>query len=94
MNLAKFVITTRNESLEQDEMNSILINLDHVISVKPIKMTLSNRDVVDGYWIRLSNGKKYRAIQVPKIIHSNLEENLSEIKKSDSNKHSFNITMN
>ena len=60
MKLAKFVITTRNESLEQDEMNSILINLDHVISVKPIKMTLSNRDVVDGYWIRLSNGKKYR----------------------------------
>ncbi len=90
MNLAKFIIMSRNESLEQDEKTSILINLEHIISVKPIKMSTTNRDIIDGYWIRLSNGKKYRAIQVPKIILSNLEESLTEIKKNDSSVHAFN----
>lgn len=80
---------TRNESLEQDEKSSILLNLEHIISVKPIKMTTAERDVIDGYWIRLSNGKKYRAIQVPKIILENLEESLTAINKNDSSIHAF-----
>lgn len=89
MNLKKFTILTRNNSLEEDERTSILINLEHIISVKPIKMTTDTRDVIDGYWIRLSNGKKYRAIQLPKIVLENLEEPLTKVKTNDELTHSF-----
>jgi len=89
MNLKRFTILTRNASLEQDERTSILINLEHIISVKPIKMTTESREIIDGYWIRLSNGKKYRAIQLPKIVLENLEEPLTSVKKNDELTHSF-----
>lgn len=89
MNLKRFTILTRNTSLEQDERTSILINLEHIISVKPIKMTTESREIIDGFWIRLSNGKKYRAIQLPKIVLENLEEPLTTIKKNDELTHSF-----
>lgn len=91
MNLKRFTILTRNNSLEQDERTSILINLEHIISVKPIKMTTDTRDVIDGFWIRLSNGKKYRAIQLPKVVLENLEEPLTTVKKNDELVHSFEI---
>lgn len=89
MNLKKFTILTRNTSTEQDERSSILINLEHIISVKPIKMTTDTREVIDGYWIRLSNGKKYRAIQLPMIVLENLEEPLTKVKTNDDLIHSF-----
>jgi len=90
MKLKKFVILTHNEAQQSDEKTTILINLEHIISVKPIKMITDNREVVDGYWIRLSNGKKYRAIQVPPIILENIAEELPAIQKNDELDHSFN----
>ena len=89
MNLKRFTILTRNTSLEQDERTSILINLEHIVSVKPIKMTTESREIIDGFWIRLSNGKKYRAIQLPKIVLENLEEPLTSVKTNDELTHSF-----
>lgn len=83
MNLKRFTIITRNDAQQTDEKISMLINMEHIISVKPIKMTTEHRDVIEGYWIRLSNGKKYRAIQVPKIILETLNETLPEIQKSN-----------
>lgn len=82
MLLKPFTIITHNESLQIDEKTPIIINLDHLISVKPIKISTKSRDVIEGYWIRLSNGKKYRAIQVPDIILDTLKENLPEIQKN------------
>jgi hypothetical protein len=90
MNLKKFVIITRNESIQADEKTSILFNLEHIVSVKPIKVTTQTREVIDGYWIRLSNGKKYRAIQVPKVILDCLDESVPSIHKSDDETPSFN----
>jgi hypothetical protein len=89
MNLKKFTIISHNEAQQVDEEATILINLEHIVSVKPIKMSTTNRTVVDGYWIRLSNGKKYRAIQVPEIILDNLQEELPAVKKNDNAEHSF-----
>lgn len=89
MILKKFTIITHNEAQQIDEKTGILINLEHIISVKPIKLTTMDREVIDGYWIRLSNGKKYRAIQVPNIILETLEEDLSAVHKSDDTEHSF-----
>ena len=42
----------------------IVFNLDHIVSVKPINIMIRG-DVVKGYWIRLSNGKKYKALEIP-----------------------------
>ena len=47
--------------------------LDHLVSVKPIKMMI-NDHLLDGYWIRTSNGKKYRAIEIPQELNQLLEQ--------------------
>ena len=49
-------------SAEQEEAN--LINSQHIVSIKPIRVVLKE-NLFEGYWIRLSNGKKYRALDVP-----------------------------
>ncbi len=91
MDLKRFTIITRNEAQQTDDKTTMLINLEHIISVKPIKLATAEREVIDGYWIRLSNGKKYRAIQVPKIILDSISEEIPAIQKSDEPTHSFNI---
>ena len=82
MILKPFTIISHNESLQVDEETPILINLEQLISVKPIKISTENRDIIDGYWIRLSNGKKYRAIQVPDVILEALKEDLPEVQRN------------
>ena len=79
-----------NDNQQTTERSSILINLEHIVSIKPIKMTTKDQVVIDGYWIRLSNGKKYRAVQVPKMILDSFEESLPAIQKNDEAAHSFN----
>lgn len=67
----------------------MLINGDQIVSIKPIKMTTEERDVLDGYWIRLTNGKKYRALQIPASLQVYFDETLTDIKKSDDSSPSF-----
>lgn len=76
MSLAKFVILTENTSLQTDEATAMLINLDHIISLKPIKITTTDRRLLQGYWLRLSNGKKYKALQVPNEIKELLSQEI------------------
>lgn len=90
MMLKRFTILTRNEGQQTEEHTSMLINLEHIVSIKPIKLTTTEREVIDGYWVRLSNGKKYRAIQVPKIILESLDDDITAVKKNDEATHSFN----
>ncbi len=84
------LLRNRLKAQQIDEKTNILINLEHIVSVKPIKLSTAKREVIDGYWIRLSNGKKYRAIQVPKLILEELNQDLPAIKKSDELNSSFN----
>jgi len=76
MNLQKFTILNVNESRQVQEEVDILINTSHIVSLKPIKMTTAEMRVVDGFWIRLSNGKKYKAIRVPEFVKMALNEAL------------------
>ena len=55
----KFSILTNNEAQQSQEVISMLINVDQIVSIKPIKMMLEDREVIDGFWLRLTNGKKY-----------------------------------
>lgn len=91
MNLMKFTILNKNDNQQSEEKTSILINSDHIISVKPIKMTTADRNIIDGYWLRLSNGKKYKAIQVPEIIKKTFHNELPSISINDSLFHELNI---
>lgn len=53
-----------NFATASEEEQTMIINLDHIVSVKPIRINRPDK-LIDGYWIRTSNGKKYRATIIP-----------------------------
>lgn len=78
MNLKKFKIVSPRDVQSVDNVYEVvLLNLDHIISVKPIKMVIEDK-VANGFWIRTSNGKKYRAIEAPSAILDLLSEDMSQ----------------
>jgi hypothetical protein len=59
MNFRKFkILGTEGEEIE------VLFNLDHIISIKPIRISRPDK-LLNGFWIRTTNGKKYRASTIP-----------------------------
>lgn len=72
----KFKILNHNEAHQIEEQVDLLININHIISIKPIRMTNSKRQVIEGYWIRLTNNKKYKAISIPESISEVFKEDL------------------
>lgn len=50
----------------------ILFNLEHIISIKPIKISRPDH-LIEGYWIRTTNGKKYRATVIPSELEHMLD---------------------
>ena len=72
----KFKILNRNESHQIEEQIEMLININHIVSIKPIKMTNDKREVIDGYWLRLSNNKKYKAVSIPESIKETFNQDL------------------
>ena len=68
MKIKRFKIVSPRDVQSTDNVyETLLLNLDHIISLKPIKMVIEDK-VVDGYWIRTTNGKKYRAVEIPKEL--------------------------
>lgn len=65
MKFQKFTIfnpkTAPGQESEEIEM---LFNLDHIISIKPIRISRPDK-LLNGFWIRTTNGKKYRAAKIP-----------------------------
>lgn len=81
MSLKKFVILTESQGVSSE--STILLNTNHIISIKPIRMTVSDQRIVEGYWIRMTNSKKYRATQVPMIIRDLLDTEILPKQFSD-----------
>jgi len=74
--ILKFSILNSKEQLSSKyEVTSMLINIDHIVSIKPINIVVSG-NLLKGFWVRLSNGKKYKALNLP--------EKLAEILADDS----------
>jgi hypothetical protein len=72
MSLLKFKIVSPKDGQSVDNIfETLLINTEHIISLKPIRMVVDEK-LVMGYWIRTSNGKKYRAVEIPEILKSTL----------------------
>jgi hypothetical protein len=65
MKFRKFTIFNAKPSPGQEaEEIEVLFNLDHIISIKPIRISRSDK-LLNGFWIRTTNGKKYRASKIP-----------------------------
>ncbi len=68
MSIMRFKIVSPRDVQSTDNVyETLLLNLNHVISLKPIKMVIEDK-VINGYWIRTTNGKKYRAVEIPKAL--------------------------
>lgn len=83
MELKKFTILNVSNSHQAQEEVDIILNLSHIVSIKPIKMTTTDMRVIEGYWIRLTNGKKYKAVNIPDVIQEIFNENLPSTKYVD-----------
>ena len=57
----------------QETEVEVLFNLDHIISIKPIRINRPDR-LLNGFWIRTTNGKKYRASKIPDELLSVIGE--------------------
>ena len=69
MEFLKFTIL--DEKADQQigvKEQAILFNRNHIVSIKPINILVSEGDVIKGYWIRTTNGKKYKATSIPADI--------------------------
>lgn len=68
MALERFKIVSPKDGQSVDNIfETLLINTDHIVSLKPIKMVVDEKLVL-GYWIRTTNGKKYRAVEIPELL--------------------------
>lgn len=57
----------------QENEVEVLFNLDHIISIKPIRISRPDK-LLNGFWIRTTNGKKYRASKIPDELLSVIGE--------------------
>ena len=88
MDFKKFTILNASSSHQGQEEIDILINPSHIVSIKPIKMTTTDLRVIEGYWIRLTNGKKYKAIKIPDSIKDVFSEHLPNAQYADTDTYS------
>jgi hypothetical protein len=58
------ILNSRSTTAQEAEEIEILFNLNHIISIKPIRISRSDK-LLNGFWLRTSNGKKYRASRIP-----------------------------
>jgi hypothetical protein len=72
MNFQKFNILNTKPGNEPEEIE-VLFNLDHIISIKPIRISRPDK-LLNGFWIRTTNGKKYRASKIPDSLLSVIGE--------------------
>ena len=81
MALEKFRIVSPKDGQSVDNVfETLLINGDHIISLKPIRMVVEEK-LVKGYWIRTTNGKKYRAVDIPERLKELLGEDDADVSK-------------
>lgn len=73
----------REDSVVEGLGVTMLINLDHLVSVKPINVPTSE-GVVKAYWLRLTNGKKYKAIEIPSELSSLLDSQVLNFNENES----------
>tara|TARA_R100000656_G_scaffold69896_1_gene52503 strand:- start:4020 stop:4322 length:303 start_codon:yes stop_codon:yes gene_type:complete len=74
------LLQDKEDSLVEGLGVTMLINLDHLVSIKPINVATSD-GVVQAYWLRLSNGKKYKATEIPDELAGQLKGDIINYSK-------------
>jgi hypothetical protein len=68
MKFRKFtILDIKGSGSAEMEESEVLFNLDHIISIKPIRISRPDK-LLNGFWIRTTNGKKYRASKIPEDL--------------------------
>jgi len=68
MKFRKFsILDMRSSGSSETEEVEVMFNLDHIISIKPIRISRPDK-LLNGFWIRTTNGKKYRASKIPEEL--------------------------
>lgn len=85
MALARFKIVSPKDGQSVDNIfETILINTDHIVSLKPIRMVVDEQ-LVKGFWIRVTNGKKYRAVEIPNQLVEIIDEDETQLSRTSLN---------
>ena len=72
--LLRFNVLNPEDAQQVDGIDyPILINTDLIISIKNISIMYKG-NIINGYWIRTANGKKYKATRIPKSLESILKD--------------------
>lgn len=64
MKFKKFLILNSKPANGSESEVEVLFNLDHIVSIKPIRISRPDK-LLNGFWIRTTGGKKYRASKIP-----------------------------
>lgn len=67
------VLNSENDQNLEGIDYPILLNTEHIVSVKTINIMFKG-NIIKGFWIRMVNGKKYKATRVPSEIKAMLDE--------------------
>lgn len=67
------VLNSENDQSLEGIDYPILLNTDHIASVKTINIMFKG-NIIKGFWIRMVNGKKYKATRVPVEIKNMLND--------------------
>ena len=73
MKFRKFTVFNPKATTHDAEEIEVLFNLDHIVSIKPIRISRADR-LINGFWIRTTNGKKYRSSRIPDELLSIIGE--------------------
>ena len=73
MEFRKFTILNPRETSAGNEEVEVLFNLAHIISIKPIRIS-TPMSLRNGFWIRTTNGKKYKATKIPEELLKEIGE--------------------
>ncbi len=82
MKFHKFTVLNPKATTHEAEEVEVLFNLDHIVSIKPIRISRTDR-LINGFWIRTTNGKKYRSSRIPKELLSIIGEEYQGIVPAD-----------
>tara|TARA_R110002072_G_scaffold64203_5_gene159772 strand:+ start:118263 stop:118562 length:300 start_codon:yes stop_codon:yes gene_type:complete len=73
MSFYRFNVLNSDENQQVDGIDySILLNVDEMTSIKPINIRFKG-DIIHGYWVRMTNGKKYKATRIPQFLKDLME---------------------
>ena len=68
-----YILNTDDEHGAHNIDYPILLNSSHIASIKPINI-LFKGNIILGYWIRMNNGKKYKATRIPLELLKQLDD--------------------